>query len=145
VNADNATSNDTQMAALEDMDNTFEDMSRARCFNHTLQLSAKALLRPFNVGMSSTNPVLEKDETNDLDKEMWTLLDKDAIGDDETDDGGDDDQYGYSDDREDLDGSNKADDTDSDDTDENEMEDILSDTAVVRRTVTKVRSDLFWL
>jgi hypothetical protein len=28
--------------------NTFEELNRVRCFNHTIQLSAKALLKPFS-------------------------------------------------------------------------------------------------
>jgi len=28
--------------------NTFEELNRVRCFNHTTQLSAKALLKPFS-------------------------------------------------------------------------------------------------
>ena len=145
MNADNASSNDTQMAALTLMDNGFEEANRARCFNHTLQLSAKTLLKPFNIGMSSTELASEDEET-DFNNETKTLLDKVTVSDDETDDEDDGDGYGSS---EGLDDSNKADDADSDETDElnqldeEEKENILADTAVVRQTITKVCSDPF--
>ena len=43
-NADNATANDKQTTKLGALDNSFNEANRVRCFNHTLQLSAKALL-----------------------------------------------------------------------------------------------------
>jgi hypothetical protein len=43
LNADNATSNDTQTAALSLIENLFEEVNHTWCFNHTLQLSAKVL------------------------------------------------------------------------------------------------------
>src|SRR3984957_20502770 len=70
VNADNATSNDTQTTELDQLDNTFEKENRVRCFNHTLQLSAKALLKPFNIGLSGKatddDDELTQDDDNDL-------------------------------------------------------------------------------
>jgi hypothetical protein len=46
--ADNATSNDTQIQALSNNPNNgFEEVNRVRCFNHTVNLAVKALLRPF--------------------------------------------------------------------------------------------------
>ena len=53
INADNATSNDMQTTKLDQLDNTFDKENWVRCFNHTLQLSAKALLKPYNVGLSA--------------------------------------------------------------------------------------------
>ncbi|KAF8874617.1 hypothetical protein BD779DRAFT_1410946, partial [Infundibulicybe gibba] len=38
-NSDNATSNDTQTSKLASLTNSFEEVNRVRCFNHTLQLS----------------------------------------------------------------------------------------------------------
>jgi len=52
LNADNTTSNDTQTTKLDQLDNTFEEENQVRCFSHTLQLSAKALPKPFNIGLS---------------------------------------------------------------------------------------------
>ena len=37
------------------MDNAFDKEHRIRCFNHTIQLSAKTLLRPFNAGIKAAN------------------------------------------------------------------------------------------
>ncbi|KAJ7430554.1 hypothetical protein FB451DRAFT_944170, partial [Mycena latifolia] len=49
LTGDNATSNDTQTTFLHDNPkNSFDEVNRIRCFNHTLQLSAKGLLRPFS-------------------------------------------------------------------------------------------------
>jgi hypothetical protein len=69
VNADNALSNATQVAALAGMLNSFELDARVRCFNHMLQLSAKALLRPFNTGFSdaSEDAVTEADGLLDME------------------------------------------------------------------------------
>jgi hypothetical protein len=50
-NANNASANDKQTTKLAALPNSFDETKRVRCFNHTLQLSAKTLLRPFNAGM----------------------------------------------------------------------------------------------
>ena len=47
------------MAALAQMENTFEEVNRACCFNHMLQLLVKSLLKPFNAGLSSTTQAFE--------------------------------------------------------------------------------------
>jgi hypothetical protein len=48
---DNASSNDTQTASLAaETANSFEEINRVRCFNHTMQLSAKTMLRLFDSG-----------------------------------------------------------------------------------------------
>ena len=52
VNADNTTANDMQMTKLAALDNLFEEANHVWCFNHRLQLSAKALLAPFNTAIS---------------------------------------------------------------------------------------------
>ena len=52
VNADNAMANDKQTIKLNALPNSFEKENCVRCFNHTLQLSAKALLAPFNPAIS---------------------------------------------------------------------------------------------
>src|SRR5882724_3572714 len=53
MNADNAAPNDTQTAILAKLNNSFEEDQRARCFNHTIQLSVKTLLRPFNTALGA--------------------------------------------------------------------------------------------
>jgi hypothetical protein len=126
------------------MENSFEEVNRARCFNHTLQLSAKTLLKPFNAGMSSTKPALEEEELDNIGKEI--SLDNDAGGNNE--DGDEDGDEGECDGGEEYpDDEGEPEDANNDETDEltqldeHEREKILMDTAVVRQTVTKVRSD----
>ena len=51
---------------LDDMSNTFDEVHRVCCFNHTLQLSAKVLLKPFNAGMSSSRED-QSDSDGDID------------------------------------------------------------------------------
>jgi hypothetical protein len=52
LNADNATSNDKQTTKLDTLPNSFEEENHVRCFNHTMQLSAKSLLVPLNPAIS---------------------------------------------------------------------------------------------
>lgn len=142
LNADNATSNDTQTSALAQMENTFEEANRVRCFNHTLQLSAKTLLKPFNVGMSSTKAVVEEEESNNFGDEMLTPLDDQAKDDDKG--SGDENGDGSV---EDLGSDEEPAENDEDDElnqlDDQQREELLQDTAVVRHTVTKVSFDQF--
>ena len=58
-NGDNATSNDKQTDCLNALPNSFNQVNRVRCFNHTMQLSAKRLLKPFT---SSTGPADTEDD-----------------------------------------------------------------------------------
>ena len=124
VNADNVSSNDTQGQALVGMANSFELENHVRCFNHTLQLSAKTLLRPFNVGLGKTTEDGNNNDVEDLPNE--TVDDEDEH---DEDDG--------------LPAIPEADDIDDgidelEELEEDEREDILTDTAAVRDTVTKV-------
>lgn len=127
------------------MKNAFEEVNCARCFNHTLQLSAKTLLKPFNAGMSLAQMTVDEEETPGFNDEVPTptLLDDDA-GDDEDDndndnegfheeDLGNDEEPGNEDGNEDDDGIDEL-----EDLDEEERKKILADTAVVRQTVSKV-------
>ena len=53
------------------MPNSFDVANRVRCFNHTLQLSAKTLLRPFNAGLGKTTEDSNDNDTDDLlDEEL---------------------------------------------------------------------------
>jgi len=146
LNADNATSNDTQTGTLAFMENAFEEANCACCFYHTLQLSAKTL-KPFNAGMSPMNPALEEEESGDLNNEILMLLNKDAIGNDETDGDKDSDEEVHG--GEDLDDGNKPDDADSEEPDklnqldDQERERVLADILLVRQTITKVCFDPF--
>jgi hypothetical protein len=71
VNADNAMANDKQMTKLAALPNSFEEENRVRCFNHTMQLSAKALLAPLNPAISQKatqdDEMLEEDNKDDKD------------------------------------------------------------------------------
>jgi len=72
VNADNAASNDTQMAKLSKLDNSFEADNRVWCFNHTMQLAAKALLlRPLNPDIISDK---DKDKSGKEDNDCPPLI-----------------------------------------------------------------------
>lgn len=52
---DNASNNDTQTAQLEKLANSFEAANRVHCFNHTMQISAKALLKPFSTRAATSD------------------------------------------------------------------------------------------
>ena len=55
-NGDNATSNDKQTTHLHALPNSFDQVNRVRCFNHTIQLSAKKLLEPFTSATDANDP-----------------------------------------------------------------------------------------
>jgi len=80
MNADNAVSNDTQSSELAQLKNSFKEEQCIQCFNHTMQLSVKALLWPFNTGLDKTTdetvtngddnmPGLEELDKDDKDEE----------------------------------------------------------------------------
>ena len=130
INADNALANDTQMSELDVLDNSFKEAYRARCFNHTLQLSVKTLLKPFNTALSGKGAdddnisddeggdrlVLEVDQGCEVTEKRCEVTEEDGnIGDE--DDG--------------IDELERL--------DEGERRTILEKTAAVRATVSKVR------
>ena len=129
INADNATSNNMQTTKLDQLDNTFDKENRVWCFNHTLQLSAKALLKPYNVGLSA------KTTDNDNEVSQDNNSDPGTFEDDLKDEEDDEDE-----------GEEQADKEDAEDDDINDLEElsedeqnrVLEETAVVRETVTKV-------
>ena len=51
MTADNASLNAIQVTALYGLENSFDEANRMRCFNHTIQLAGKVLIKPFNAGM----------------------------------------------------------------------------------------------
>lgn len=61
---DNATSNDTQTTELASHDNSFEEDHHIRCFNHTLNLGAKSILRPFLATVDKVKKRLAKNKAN---------------------------------------------------------------------------------
>jgi len=90
VVGDNATSNDTQMTALSNNpNNIFSEVNRVRCFNHTINLAVKSLLRPFQI-------ITRRDgSTASLDLDDFDLPDLESVShdsDDEENDSDDEDE-----------------------------------------------------
>jgi len=127
MNADNATSNDTQGETLTKMPNSFKLENRVCCFNHTLQLSAKTLLCPFNAGLGKTS---EDGDNPDIDDLLNSGMDDEE--EDEDDEDKNEDLPGVPDLNDIDDGIDKLDELDAD-----EHEGIIADTAAVHETVTK--------
>ena len=70
-NGNNATSNNKQTEFLHMLPNSFNQVNQVCSFNHTMQLSAKALLKPFNGPTVTDNDDLDvntasSDDNNDL-------------------------------------------------------------------------------
>jgi len=124
VNADNVTSNDTMTTHLDGMSNAFDETNRVRCFNHTLQLSAKTLLRPFNIGISRGKA---EDVADSCDGVYDEKESDDGDGDDE------DKPNDYAESSEDV----------LADLDPDQRAELMEGTATVRNVVTKV-SALFY-
>ena len=131
MNADNATSNNTQGETLAQIPNSFDLENHVRCFNHTLQLSAKTLLCPFNIALGKTTGDGDGIGVDDLLDEIDDWLDED-----DKDDEDEDDKDGL---------PNVPDVDDIDDgvdemnmLDADEQEEIIADTAAVCQTVSKV-------
>ena len=103
------------------MNNSFVLEHRVRCFNHTLQLSAKTLLRPFNAGFGKAN-----EDGEDVDDLPEVDVDDEDEDEDEDDDPSDADDID--------DGVDELDALDHD-----AREEIMADTATVRDMVTKLR------
>ena len=125
VNANNTTANDKQTTKLDTLDNSFEAVNRVRCFNHTLQLPAKALLAPFNPAISKKatqdDEMLEEDDDNQLLPEN-DEEDSEEEGEEDVEENDNED-----------DGINEL-----EELSENEWVQVLENTAGVRETVTKV-------
>jgi len=128
VNANNATSNDTQTTKLDQRDNTFEEENRVQCFNHTLQLSAKALLKPFNIGLSGKATDDNNELTQDDDNDPAMVGDGGDKEDEEEQASEDNDEDDNIDELEEL--------------NEDEWNRVLQETAVVHETVTKVSNPI---
>jgi hypothetical protein len=128
-NADNATANDTQTTALDELENSFDKENRVRCFNHTLQLSAKSLLKPFNTALSGS--VMRDDNSDDMTAQDVNENESIPDGDDEEEEEGGDE--------EDLEGEVEDDDIDElQELSEDEQKEMFEETTAVRETITKV-------
>ena len=127
---DNAASNDTQTVALAKLPNSFEEKNRVRCFNHTLQLSVKTLLKPFNATLMDYGAeYLDMPEISDGEE------DDDEENEDETEEGDDNDGEEV-----DSEGKDDADDgiDELDMLSSAERMAFLDETSGVRDTITKV-------
>src|SRR5882762_9189483 len=130
LNADNASANDKQTTKLSSLDNSFKEEYQARCFNHTLQLSAKSLLKPFNTALS--REAADNVDITDEEDDDPPILEADEEGKEEEDENEED---------EDEDKDNEDDGIDElDMLNEEEWTQVLEDTAAVRATVTKVHN-----
>ena len=125
VNADNMTANDKQTTKLDSLNNSFNEENRVWCFNHTIQLSATTLLKPFNMALS--RKAADEVEVSEEDAKEELVLE---IKEEDKDEGEDDDDQDDKDD-----GIGKL-----QELTESEWEQVLENTAVVCQTVTKVTS-----
>lgn len=125
---DNASSNDTQAEHLDTLPNSFDIFNHVRCFNHTMQLSAKGLLRPFNTDNDDKTATTPEPEVSNPD-------DADADNDDDKDD--EDDKDDDVDDNEGVDDEEDKEDLFME-LSEAEKQALLDNTASVRLTLTKV-------
>ena len=71
------TSNDRQTDGLDKLPNTFEEVNRVWCFNHTIQLSVKGLLKPFySAGSIETDdPGVDDDDEEEEEDSIGALDD----------------------------------------------------------------------
>jgi hypothetical protein len=109
---------------LDELPNTFEELNRVRCFNHTIQLSAKALLKPFHSAGS-----VEADNEIKYDDDGMPALQ--AVDDEEEEDEDEEGDPGLNDDGEEEEDPLGA-------LDDNEREQLINDTEAVRTTLNKV-------
>ena len=67
INGDNTSANDKQTTKLSSLNSSFKEEYQALCFNHTLHLSTKTLLKPFNTTLSTkaADEVNIRNEDND--------------------------------------------------------------------------------
>jgi len=126
--------NDTQAVELAKLPNTFEETNHVCCFNHTLQLSAKTLLKPFNVTLA--------DGRNDCTE--YNVLELEEVDNEESvEDGSKDDEDDNDNCDDDSDPDSALDFDAEDGVDEleilpsGERADVLEQTSNIRDTVTK--------
>ncbi|KAG6913790.1 hypothetical protein DXG01_004289 [Tephrocybe rancida] len=143
-NADNALPNDTQTDHLDSLPNNFDSTNRVCCFNHRLQLSARALLVPFSkddddngsTAAADPEPGSDLKELEDLNKD-----DKKDNSDDNGSDNGDDNSDGNGNGDGDDGGNNDSDD-DNDNPfaglDKEEQQELLANTDTVQTTLNKL-------
>ncbi|KIL63555.1 hypothetical protein M378DRAFT_79529 [Amanita muscaria Koide BX008] len=131
-NGDNATSNDKQTTFLDKLPNSFNAINRVRCFNHTIQLSAKALLKPFDASPKDNDDLDKHSGNDDEDFEEGHEM----VYEDPEDSANDDDNDNEED-------SEEAEEVEAEDPldvlDEQARGQLLEDTVAVRATLNKIR------
>jgi hypothetical protein len=125
VNADNATANDKQTTKLDSLNNSFNEENRVRCFNHTIQLSATTLLKPFNPALSRKAADEVEASEEDAEEELLPEIEEEEGEDEGEDDDDQDDEDDGIDELQEL--------------TESERERVLENTAVVCQTVTNLK------
>jgi hypothetical protein len=138
INMDNAKSNDKQTCKLASLENSFEVFNRVRCFNHTLQLAAKALLHPLNpsiLGGSGSQAIISKHASEMSDNDDSPLVIIDDESDDENENSGGDDSGGMDDPDDNIDELLQLDSV--------SQRETLHHMVIVREVVSKV-SSLLW-
>ena len=134
-NGDNATSNDKQTEFLHTLPNSFNQVIQVCCFNHTMQLSAKALLKPFNGPMVTDDDDLDVNTaSSDDNDDLPALEDLDGDENNDNDDEGSDDK-GNDDEEEDM----------LEIMDANERDALFENMAIVQTTLDKVSQYLLCL
>jgi hypothetical protein len=120
LNADNASANNKLTTKLSSLNNSFKEEYWAQCFNHTMQLSAKTLLKPFNTALSSQDvDITDKEDDDPLIPEA----EEEGKEEDNNNNNNEDDEDDGIDELETL--------------SEEERTQVLEDTVVVRTTLTK--------
>jgi hypothetical protein len=126
LTADNVSANDTQTTEFAAQDNSFQEEVRVQCFNHTMQLSAKTLLRPFHPKLRTSN----EDAATDVGEEVEEV----EVEDDEEEEAEEGDEENDNGDEDVDDGVDEFEQLDAD-----KREDLIDETLPVRDVVYKIR------
>ena len=118
LNADNASANNKLTTKLSSLNNLFKEEYWAQCFHHTMQLSAKTILKPFNTALSGRDV--------DITDDNPLIPEAEEEGEEEEDNNNNDED----------DEDNGIDKLET--LSEEERTQVLEDTAAVCTTVTKV-------
>ena len=133
-NADNASAKDTQTMKLDELDNSFNKENRIHCFNHMMQLSAKALLKPFTSGLSGKQTNNDEMAITEIENPDGLLMEEDDDDEVEVDVENGVTNHGEEDNVDDgIDEIAEL--------DEGEQTRLLEETAAVHQAVSKVRID----
>lgn len=94
MTCDNASNNDTMIAHLATLIESFPGAAnQTRCFNHVLSLTARRILRQFDVPAGGGDDVGTSEEVANALQALATELEHDQIVDDDADSDDEDDVY----------------------------------------------------